>query len=480
MARRLLLLIGIALGASLFLDPARVLAQEPPKTVNETTLRVLYRQHLRNPADAYIQKRIADERAAIHSIIVEEIRTTIEEPAEETPGDTQAITRAVDRQKAVIATLEDRLGERRVDLEILQAEEARFYVPPEGTLIETGALLDAEKYRLTKTHDELLAKKAILEERLNALQSSLLRQEERLQRLVLDQRISRFHLFLTVAKYLLILLAILFFEKMIRTRLLARIAHAERRYTAVKHFTTTVYLLTVIWLAAALFSKNPGILASFAIIGAGLAIALQDVVKDIVGWMVIMQQRAYETGDRISVGTLTGEVVDIDVLRTTLLEVGLPPESSVEHTGKILTIPNSFVLTQPVTNHSKTSDFVNAEIRLTITYESDWRKAKTLLEKILTEETTQYTERERAQQLYRTRLMLIRRQVLGPRVFLDIADDGVLFMLRFPAPIGEKRTVVTALTEKILTMLEKTPDIELAYRTVRSISWEERKEKMSR
>ncbi|MBU1911510.1 mechanosensitive ion channel family protein, partial [Patescibacteria group bacterium] len=362
------------------------------------------------------------------------------------------------------ASLQERLRERKVDLELLDAEEEKFYLSPSG---DTGALLEAGKFRITKTHEGLLAKKAILEERISVLNSLLYQQNERLAKLTSEQKMLQFSTFIIIGKYLLVLLLIWILEKLIRMHLLSLIKHDDKRYTVTKIFSSTVYIITIAWIAITLFAKNPGVLASFAIVGAGLAIALQDVVKDVVGWVVIIQNRLFSTGDRVTIGNSTGEVVDIDVLRTKLLEVGIPPEGVLEHTGKILSIPNSKVLAQNVTNHNTTSDFVNSEVHITITFESDWKKAKKILEDILKEETDEFTEREKIQQIRRTRSMYIRRQVIGARVYMEVADDGIMFILRFPVPIGERRIVVSGLSERVMNALDSEPNVELAYKTMR-------------
>ncbi|MBU1123925.1 mechanosensitive ion channel family protein [Patescibacteria group bacterium] len=448
----------------IFILPMVVFAQEEAKTIDENILKDIYQQYLKTPEDEFILKRIEDERSSIRDFIEEELQKVVAPPPEEAEIDPSEITKALDRQKVVIASLQERLRERKVDLELLDAEEEKFYLSPSG---DTGALLEAGKFRITKTHEGLLAKKAILEERISVLNSLLYQQNERLAKLTSEQKMLQFSTFIIIGKYLLVLLLIWILEKLIRMHLLSLIKHDDKRYTVTKIFSSTVYIITIAWIAITLFAKNPGVLASFAIVGAGLAIALQDVVKDVVGWVVIIQNRLFSTGDRVTIGNSTGEVVDIDVLRTKLLEVGIPPEGVLEHTGKILSIPNSKVLAQNVTNHNTTSDFVNSEVHITITFESDWKKAKKILEDILKEETDEFTEREKIQQIRRTRSMYIRRQVIGARVYMEVADDGIMFILRFPVPIGERRIVVSGLSERVMNALDSEPNVELAYKTMR-------------
>ena len=455
--------MGLALCSALML-PGMLSAQEPAKTIDETILKELYAQYLKDPTNEFILRRIEDERSSVRGIIEEELQKIVAPPPEEAEIDSSEFTKALDRQKGVIAALQERLRERKVDLDLLIAEEKRFYLQPQTA---TGAVSDANKFRITKSHEGLLAKKVILEERISVLNALLYQQDARLNKLEYEQRLIQFGVLITIGKYLLMLLAIWFIERTIRLHVLIRIKQADRRYSATKTFSSIIYIVTFSVLIGTIFANNPGVLASLAIVGAGLAIALQDVVKDVVGWIVIFQHRLYSTGDRITIGGSTGEVIDIHVLRTTLLEVGIPPAGVLEHTGKVLSIPNAAVLTQAITNHSTTSDFVNAEMRITVTFESNWKKAKQILEEIVTEETSQYSDREKTQQIRRTRMMYIVRQAIGPRVYTDIAADGVEFLLRFSVPLGAKWPVITALSEKIMERFDAEEDVELAYKTVR-------------
>src|SRR3989344_4701772 len=83
--------------------------------------------------------------------------------AEEDIANEEALTKAVDRQRNVVTGLQERLRDIKADLDLLQTEERHFYLEEESTGSGAGT------FRLTKTHPELLAKKALLEERINGL-----------------------------------------------------------------------------------------------------------------------------------------------------------------------------------------------------------------------------------------------------------------------------------------------------------------------
>lgn len=457
-------LVSTAVLFSLLL-PQSGLAQEVKK-VEITRLQTLYEQLLVDPSDNYTQQLIADERTDIRNIIEDELNAIIGPVLdEEYLNNEEELTNAVDRQRKAIGVLQERLRDRKADLELLNTEEQRFYLSANAA---SGA--SAAKFRLTRTYPELLAKKAVLEERLLVLQQLLVLQEARLEQLVYDQRLRQFAFLITVAQYLLAIIVVVIAERIIRRRIISRIRNTEHRYTISKIVSSITYILLAVWIILLSVSKNPQILASIAIVGAGLAIALQDVVKDLIAWVIILQHRLFNRGDRITVGTITGEVIDTSPLRTVLLEIGTEithPNSVLERTGKTLSIPNGQFLTQSLINHSKSSDYVRAEMRLVITFESNWKKAKELLKDILEQNVQDFLERDRKQSNYRLQLFYYPNSTMGNQVFTDIADDGVRFTLRFTTPIGERRPIVDMLTGLILDAFDKEDDIELAYKTTR-------------
>ncbi|MBI3332303.1 mechanosensitive ion channel, partial [Candidatus Peregrinibacteria bacterium] len=228
----------------------------------------------------------------------------------------------------------------------------------------------------------------------------------------------------------------------------------------------------VLFVISRIFAEYPGIITSFAIIGAGLAVALQDVVKDFIGWLVIVQNRRFSLGQRITVGGNTGDVIDIGPLRTTLLEVATAPgNADLERTGRTLYLPNSVVLSQALLNYNTTSDFIKAEMEVVITYESDWKEGEKILMDILKEENEEFAEKARRQSLTRTQQFYFSHELRAPVVFMDLANDGVRFILRYYVPIGERRLIGTSIAKKILDRFAAaSPPIQLAYKTTRVFS----------
>ena len=438
--------IGAASVLALIFVFQPILAQGAAQPISETTLTALYKAQLaRTEPDPYVEKRILDERARIRSQIDDELNAFLSERIKEEEAAIGDLTTAVERQKTVLASLEERLRDREVDLDLLIEEEKKFYLASKIPDATEG------EYRLTKTHSELLAKKAILEESVAATKFFLTPQRERLQKLTFDLRLQQFAGLINVGKYVLLLLLIFFLERFIRTKFLVRIKNRSRRYAAMKIFTAAVYIVIIFWMLGRLFCRAPrhpyvvchrGRGSRRGALGCGER--FHRVGRDRAGTQVSL-------GQRISVGSVTGDVIDIGILRTTLLEVATAGSVDLERTGRTVFIPNWHVLNFALANYNTTSDYLKAEMTVTVTYESEWRRARKILQEILTQLTGEYLEKARMQALMRTQQFYYSHEMREPVVYTDLGADGVQFTLRFFVPVGERRAVMSAISKKSLS-----------------------------
>lgn len=449
MTKKIILIIGF------LLLPLSTHAQSLASSIDHTRLQRLYELQLQGSRDASLPARVTAERSRIRGIVDDEVNDLINALSRSGTGSELNIAGAAAQQRVVVSALNTRREGLEVDLDLLNKEE-EYYA---GDRTATGAVLEG---RLTSSKAEWMAKKAILEEARASLEFFRSLAQDRLDKFAWEQRLQQFSLLITIGRYFLIFLLIIAAERLVRMQFLTRIRGNNARYVVMKLFTAGVYSVTLVWLIAQISADYPGALTSFAILGAGVAFALQDVFKDIVGWFVIMQKRLFVPGNRVTIGSYTGDIVDINLLSTTLLEVNNAAAPDVSRTGQVLAIPNAQVLTQPVLNYSATSDYVDAELTLLFTYDSDLVSLEELLRALLTQETQQYMERARRQTAVRIKQFYTSHEPQGSRVFLEPEGAGIRVTMRFPVPLGERRIVITRLTKNILAALAKQPAMKLA------------------
>ncbi len=157
-----------------------------------------------------------------------------------------------------------------------------------------------------------------------------------------------------------------------------RFGQADARYRVRKFVVFSGYVTILLFLSI-LFEDRLGRL-SFAVgvAGAGVAVALQDVVASIAGAFSIGFSRLYAPGDRVQIGDTRGDVIDIGLLRTTLMEIG-NWVSRDTYSGRIVRIPNSMVLKGSVFNYSQGFRFIWDEIKVVLTTGSDCQLAREML-----------------------------------------------------------------------------------------------------
>jgi small-conductance mechanosensitive channel len=168
-----------------------------------------------------------------------------------------------------------------------------------------------------------------------------------------------------------------------------RFGQADARYKVRKFVVFSGYLTILLFLAI-LFEDRLGRLSvTLGVVGAGVAVALQDVVASIAGAFSIGFSKLYAVGDRVQIGETRGDVIDIGLLRTTVMETGNWVSKDL-YNGRIVRIPNNIVLKVPVFNYSQGFRFVWDEIKVLFTTATDPQLAREMLSRAAKEAIGEY------------------------------------------------------------------------------------------
>ena len=205
------------------------------------------------------------------------------------------------------------------------------------------------------------------------------------------------------------------------------------------------------------------------LVSAGVAIALKDVLVDLAGWLVLIMKPPFEVGDRIQIGDHSGDVVDVSVLHFHLLEIGNWVDSD-QSTGRLIRIPNAQILTDPIANYTSDFPFLWHEVPVVITFESDWRRAKTRLMDMVTEASAEMSQRAAEFLRKRPSRMLTSYGILTATVYTSVLDHGIC--LRFLTDPRRRRAFDQTLWEGVLDIVSSESNIDLAYPTQRLVGLE--------
>jgi small-conductance mechanosensitive channel len=251
-------------------------------------------------------------------------------------------------------------------------------------------------------------------------------------------------------------------------RVLARtVDDLSSRFSMARIAWYIVGLIAVLLIARLWIQGIAGLATYLGLLSAGIAIALQDLITNLAGWLFIIVRRPFRIGDRVEIGGHAGDVVDIRPFRFLMLEIGAKWVHAEQSTGRLLHVPNGWVFKHSVANYTEAFGYIWNEIQVTVTFESDWRKAKRALEDIVGENAEKIEPEVRKQIAEAAETLHIRFEKVTPVVWTGTNDNGVTLTMRYLCTARGRRESTSAIWEKILDALAAMPDVDLAYPTTR-------------
>lgn len=209
-----------------------------------------------------------------------------------------------------------------------------------------------------------------------------------------------------------------------------------------------------------------GLATYLGLVSAGLAIAMKDILTNMAGWGFIVWRKPFELGDRIEINKFTGDVVDIRLFQFTLLEIGNWADAD-QTTGRLIHIPNAMVITAGLANYTRGFQYIWDELAVLVTFESDWRAAKSMLADLSAKHAASATDVAAAQIARAREKFFISSMSFDPVVYTSVRDSGVLLTLRYVVHARRRRVVSEEIWEAILTEFAKRDDVDFAYPTTR-------------
>lgn len=220
-------------------------------------------------------------------------------------------------------------------------------------------------------------------------------------------------------------------------------------------------LVSSVWLQA--FRQFGAFLGLFS---AGLAIAMKDPLTNLAGWFFIVFRNPFVVGDRVQVGKFSGDVIDIRMFQFTILEIGNWVEAD-QSTGRIVHLPNSLVFLKPQANYSTGFEYIWNEIKVNVTFESNWEKAKKLLQDIINRHA-EHIGKEAEREIFKaSRNYMIYYRHITPIVYTRVIDFGVQLTIRYLCNPRKRRGSEDEVWEDVLRQFDRHDDIDLAYPTTR-------------
>lgn len=236
----------------------------------------------------------------------------------------------------------------------------------------------------------------------------------------------------------------------------------RRRYQALLMRRIVVWTAVVI-IVIVTFATQLGSVFTFAgLITAGIAVAMQNVITSIVGYFFLIGKYGLRVGDRVSIAGVTGEVVEIGLVRIHLMELGGPGDS--QPSGRVVAFSNSIVF-QPTAGIFKQipgTNFVWHELKLTLASETDYHSAKDRIIKAVDSALGHYRENIDSQRRTVERnLSTVSAGELQPKVRLHYTASGIEATVRYPVEIEKATDIDDHLMRELLAAVEQEPRLKL-------------------
>ncbi|WP_083568470.1 mechanosensitive ion channel family protein [Arcobacter sp. LA11] len=235
------------------------------------------------------------------------------------------------------------------------------------------------------------------------------------------------------------------------------------------NFIVVFFILMVI-----LFSYIDNVSYLVTILGfasAGIAIALKDWFMSIFGWMVIVTSGSIHVGDRIKVNRggveAVGDVLDISLFKITIREdITYTSYVTNRRTGRIFFIPNNYVFSEMIANYTHSGlRTVWDGIDITITFDSNHKKAQHIAKEILKHYSKGYTDITRKQLSKMRSKYQLRATGVEPRVYTFVEPHGIVISAWYLTNSYSALVLRSTMSPEILEAFMKEDDIHIAYPT---------------
>lgn len=276
---------------------------------------------------------------------------------------------------------------------------------------------------------------------------------------------------LKLIKIAVIILVVFLFFLLLKLIIKKYITDNERFYMANKFITFGNFTLIVLILFFNYIENVNYLVTILGFASAGIAIAMKDWFMSMLGWLVIVFGGSIHVGDRIRVDmdgqSYIGDVMDISLLRMTILEdVTLTTVLENRRAGRIIFIPNNYIFTRMIANYTHSSlKTVWDGIDITITYDSNHKKAMHLAKEITKKYSKGYTDITRKQLNKLRSNYSLKNSNVEPRIFSFIAPNGINISAWYLTNAYATLTLRSSISTDIIDAFLAEEDITIAYPT---------------
>lgn len=269
--------------------------------------------------------------------------------------------------------------------------------------------------------------------------------------------------------YTILAIVVFWLVRRLSLMVLLRDRDVQVQYRIRKSVAYVTYPLAFLVIGRIWFAGIEAVSTYLGLLSAGLAIALQTPLVNLAGWAFILWRQPFKVGDRIEIGNDRGDVIDQRIFMFSLMEIGNWVDAD-QSTGRVIHLPNGKIFTEVMANYSQGFQHIWNEIPVLVTFESDWRKAKQILEEVAQKHGTSLTDSAATKLREAAHKFMIFYTKLTPKVYTTVKDCGVMLTIRYLCEPRKRRGSEQDIWEDILDSFAAQDNIDFAYPTQRFYS----------
>ena len=245
----------------------------------------------------------------------------------------------------------------------------------------------------------------------------------------------------------------------------ARVKNPRDYYRDRKLLSTIITIVGALAIALVWARLIPHHGTFFGLIGAGFAIALREPLLSIAGRVAIFAGRIYDAGDRIQIGTSSGDIIDVGFFYTRMLEIG-NWISGDQYSGRILQFPNAQIFGTGVFNYTRDFQYIWDEVVLNITYNSNIEAASKIMLDAGNEYTQEFLQGAELQLHRMQQYFLVPDFEVKPQIYIKVTTNWVGLTMRYVVDPKKRRSASTFLYRSIFEGIQRRNDIEIGTDTM--------------
>jgi small-conductance mechanosensitive channel len=257
----------------------------------------------------------------------------------------------------------------------------------------------------------------------------------------------------SLAAILAIVLVAIFLARWVEHLLGAR-PTLDRRRTQTLYMVARVSLqvIAVLLILLVIFGPPDNLGTFLGLAGAGLTVALKDFIIGFVGWFILMGKNGIRIGDLVEINGVTGEVVELGMFYTVLLETGGWNESG-HPTGRRVTFMNGFAIEGHYFNFSTSGRWLWDEIRITVPAGNDPSPIVEAMRKQIEAATAESAREAEAHWREARRSPHLPELTVAPSISLKPVGGGVEIIARYVTQVAEREELRAALYHTAIDLL---------------------------